>query len=288
MNILSDLSESVLIESKTVRDYQLARLDHQRASEILNKVKSLYFALWGGTGVATTQQVAEFYEVPEDNLRQLLKTYRLELESDGLKTIRGKDLSHARDLLSLPSKISQASLWTPRSVLRIGMPMRNSATAQVVRTTLLNIVEKVVPAQTQELERLKLELDLAKTQERLLATTNAIATLHGSEMLALMMGKPDAIVTRTERVETLIAVDNKGKAIASFDGIGITYLAKRYGFGKNTKACRYWLESIGVKDEQWIVEPTIVKTQKLSRDLLPWLDRQYAARTGVRQQLLGE
>lgn len=71
-------------------------------------------------------------------------------------------------------------------------------------------------------------------------------------MLALMMGKPDAIVTKTERVETLVAVDNFGKAIASFDGVGITYLAKRYGFGSNTKACRYWLESIGVSDEQWL------------------------------------
>lgn len=107
-------------------------------------------------------------------------------------------------------------------------------------------------------------------------------------MLALMMGKPDAIITRTEQVETVVTVDNRGKAISYFDGVGITYLAKRYGFHKNTKACRYWLESIGVKDEQWIVEPTIVKSQKLSRDLLPWLDRQYAARTGVRQQLLGE
>jgi anti-repressor protein len=85
-----------------------------------------------------------------------------------------------------------------------------------------------------------------------------------------------------------VTVDGKGKAISKFDGVGITYLAKRYGFGKNTAACRYWLESIGVSDEQWIVEPTIVKSQKLSRDLLPWLDRQYAARTGVRQQLLGE
>ncbi|NJO94332.1 MAG: hypothetical protein HC820_08295, partial [Hydrococcus sp. RM1_1_31] len=103
-----------------------------------------------------------------------------------------------------------------------------------------------------ELERLKLELDLAKTQERLLATTNAIATIHGSDMLALMMGKPDAIVKRTERVETLVAVDGKGEAISSFDGVGITYLALKFGFGKNTKACRYWLESIGVKDEQWI------------------------------------
>jgi anti-repressor protein len=82
------------------------------------------------------------------------------------------------------------------------------------------VIKTVVPAQTQEIERLKLELDLAKTQERLLATTNAfakraggnLATLHGSDMLALMMGKPDAIVTRTERVETLVAVDGKGHA----------------------------------------------------------------------------
>jgi prophage antirepressor-like protein len=139
-----------------------------------------------------------------------------------------------------------------------------------------------------ELERLKLELDLAKTQERLLATTSAIATLHGSDMLALMMGKPDAIVTRTERVETLVAVDNKGKAISKFDGVGITYLAKRYGFNKNTSACRYWLKTIGVSDEQWITEPTLVKSQKLSRDLLPELDRQHAAKKGTRQRLIGE
>jgi anti-repressor protein len=147
---------------------------------------------------------------------------------------------------------------------------------------------EVIPAQEREIERLKLELELAKTQERLLKTTNAIATLHGSDMLALMMGKPDAIVTRTERVETLVAVDGSGKAISSFDGVGITYLAKKYGFGKNTSACRYWLESIGVKQEQWIVEPTLVKSQKLSRDLLPWLDRQHAAKEGVRQRLIGE
>jgi anti-repressor protein len=71
---------------------------------------------------------------------------------------------------------------------------------------------KVIPAQAQEIERLKLELELSKIQERLLMKTQAIATLHGSEMLALMMGKPDAIVTRTERVETLVAVDGKGHA----------------------------------------------------------------------------
>jgi len=138
-----------------------------------------------------------------------------------------------------------------------------------------------------ELERLKLELDLAKTQERLMLTTQAIATMHGTQMVALILGKPDAVITRTERVETLVAVDNRGRAISSFDGLSITFLTKRYSF-KNTQACRRWLESIGINDDQWLVEPTLIKTRKLPRELLPELDRQYATKQGVRQRLLGE
>jgi len=60
---------------------------------------------------------------------------------------------------------------------------------------------QVIPAQAQEIERLKLELELAKTQERLMQTTNAIATLHGSGMVALILGKPDAVVERVTQVE---------------------------------------------------------------------------------------
>jgi anti-repressor protein len=146
---------------------------------------------------------------------------------------------------------------------------------------------EVIPAQEREIERLKLKLELTKTQERLLATTNAIATLHGSDMVALILGKPDAIVTRTERVETLVAVDKSGRAISSFDGVGITYLTKRYNF-KTTQACRRWLESIGIQDSHWLVEPALVKTRKLPRDLLPELDRSFAAKQGIRQRLLGE
>jgi anti-repressor protein len=148
-------------------------------------------------------------------------------------------------------------------------------------------IKTVIPAQEKEIERLKLELELTKTQERLMLTTQALATLHGSDMVALILGKPDAVITKTERVETLVAVDNRGRAIASFDGVSITYLTKRYSF-KNTQACRRWLESIGIKDSQWLVEPALVKTRKLPRDLLPELDRQYAAKLGIRQRLLGE
>lgn len=48
------------------------------------------------------------------------------------------------------------------------------------------LIQQVIPAQVQEIERLKLELELAKTQERLLTTTSALATIHGSSMVALI------------------------------------------------------------------------------------------------------
>jgi hypothetical protein len=286
------IPDRVLIESSTARDYQLNYVSDERALEILNKIKSLYFGLWQGTEIATTQQVAEFYEVPEVNIRKVIERHRSELELDGLKNLRGKELKSLReqvcDNMSLSPNTHRLTIHTARSTLRLGMLLENSFIAQAVRTTLLNAVEKVVPAQAQEIERLKLELELVKTKERLLATTSALTAIHGSEMVALMMGKPDALVTRTERVETLVEVDNRGKAIAKFNGVGITYLAKRYGFGTNTKACRYWLESIGVTPDKWLTEPTLVKTQKLSRELLPLLDRAWAGKKGVRQRLLGE
>jgi hypothetical protein len=143
MNILSD---SVLVESKSARDNQLTSLSHDRATDILNKVKSLYFALWQGVGICTTEQVAGFYEVPADNVHQLVRSHRSELESDGLKTLRGKELKDVPDLLSVRSKTPQLSIWTPRAVLRLGMLLRESEIAKAVRTSLLDMVERVIPA----------------------------------------------------------------------------------------------------------------------------------------------
>ncbi|MEP0872754.1 hypothetical protein NDA01_23320 [Trichocoleus desertorum AS-A10] len=50
MNILSD---SVLVESKSTRASHLVQLNHDRATEILSRVKSLCFSVWRGSGLAT-------------------------------------------------------------------------------------------------------------------------------------------------------------------------------------------------------------------------------------------
>lgn len=64
------VSDTVLVESRAARDNQLEHVSHEYAQSTLSKVKELYFALWKGVGVSTTDHMAAFYEVPEVNIRQ--------------------------------------------------------------------------------------------------------------------------------------------------------------------------------------------------------------------------
>ncbi len=228
------LTETILFEFPSARQSQLAQISPDRAQEILSKVKSLYFALWQGEALVTTQQVSEFYEVPEENVRQLLKTYRDELESDGLKTLRGKALNDVRDLLSLTSKTVNVTVWTPRSVLRIGMTLRNSAIATTVRTTLLNAVEKVIPTQAQEMERLRLELDLIRAKQRYQDTAQAILTTTSPSMLAYLRGDgpvPTQIIYRDHFIDP-----NTRLELGSAEGRSLSQLITDAGLNpKSTK-----------------------------------------------------
>ncbi len=283
------LSDSVLVESKSARENQLRNVSHDRANEILSKIKTLYVALWQGIGCATTEQVVEFYETNTDAVESALRRYRSEFESDGLKTLKGRQLKSFKDVSALGAESSKAPsliIWTPRAALRLGMVLRDCALAASVRTSLLDAVEKVLPAQNQEIERLKLELELAKTHERLVLTTNAIATMHGSGMVALILGKPDAVVERVTEVEKILLCNERGQPIKTYKGLSKTKLAKRYGM-KKASDVENWLKSIGKADA---LQPAITAApcQYVPFELVPELDRLWASRLGVRQRLIGE
>jgi len=298
------LSECVLTESKSARDNQLDRMSHDSAQSILNRIKSLYFALWKGLGTATTNQMAEFYEVPTDSVQKVIQRHRDELESDGLKIVKGKELkalaSLGMDSLSIPDATTIITVWTPRAALRLGMLLRDSTIAKTLRTSLLDAVEYVIPASSQEIERLKLELELAraregaahaedgaaKSQERLIAVSSAIATMYGSGMVALILGKPDAVVERVTEVEKTILCNERGQPIKAYKGLSKTKLAKRYGM-KKAADVENWLKSIGKADA---LQPAITAApcQYVPFELVPELDRLWASRLGVRQRLIGE
>jgi hypothetical protein len=233
--------------------------------------------------------VVEFYETKIDAVESALRRYRAEFESDGLKTVKGKQLKSFKDVSALGAESSKAPsliIWTPRAVLRLGMVLRDCALAASVRTSLLDAVEKVIPAQNQEIERLKLELELAKTQERLMHTTSAIATMHGSGMVALVLNKPDAVLECFTEVEKTVLCNERGQPIKTYKGLSKTKLAKRYGM-KKAADVENWLKSIGKAD---VLQPAITAApcQYVPLEFVPELDRLWASRLGVRQRLLGE
>jgi hypothetical protein len=88
-------NEQVLLESQAARSSQIAQIE-DRAEELLSKAKALHFNVWQETGIATTEQVAEFYEVPIKTIETVLQRNREEFNSDGLRTITSKELKELK------------------------------------------------------------------------------------------------------------------------------------------------------------------------------------------------
>jgi hypothetical protein len=162
------IAPEVLLESKTARDGQLTQVSHEAASDVLSKAKALVFALWQGTGAATTAQMAEYYEVPVDAVESVLRRNRDELKSDGVNTLKGSDLKAFRYVsvnLTETSKTPQVTVWTPRAALRLGMLLRDSEVAKQVRNVLLDLAQAAEPRDTSNVQReISQLIELAQTQ----------------------------------------------------------------------------------------------------------------------------
>ncbi len=294
------LPDGILLESKLAREHQLTNVSHERSQEILNKVKSLLFALWNGVGITSTDQIADFYEVPLDTIHKIVKRNRGELESDGLETLRGEALRYVTDKLSVSERTPKLTVWTPRAALRAGMLLRDSAVASAVRTALLNAVEKVIPTQAQELERLRLEnenlhlqvelskqnVELSKQNNSYIDTLKLLTSLHGLPGTMALLGRSEGFV-EVEK-PTIEVIDEKHNV--SFKGQTLKqvkdYLKKRYGFNfKSGAQIKSYLEQLGQ-------EGLIAQTKRsVLADYIPEenLETVYQILTGgARQLLLGE
>ncbi|WP_142344589.1 hypothetical protein [Bacillus cereus] len=121
--------------------------------EVLERVKELL--LLPELEMATSQQVAEFYETPIKNIRNVMHRHTEELLEDGYKKVNGKDLVYLKMrhtkidnkkgyiLLNNSIKVpyNETAIFPKRAILRVGMLLRDSEVAKEVRTQLLNIEE---------------------------------------------------------------------------------------------------------------------------------------------------
>lgn len=142
-----NINPTVLIESKTAREESLSQVGSTEAQKaLLNKVKSLFFAVCLGSEWMTTEMVAGYYSVSVDAVKKNHQRFNDEFEVDGVKTLRGKDLREARDKLSLASEVSQATVYPPAAVLRMGFILRDSEVAKNVRTASIRIIQGAIEA----------------------------------------------------------------------------------------------------------------------------------------------
>lgn len=128
-----------IIETKEEREALIERVD------VLQKVKDLL--LLPSMEMATTKQVAEFYEVSHTAIKETVRIHREELESDGLVKLSFPNIKEevkTDNLALLSNGVSYrgANVFTRRAILRVGMLLRDSEIAKEVRTQLLNIEEK--------------------------------------------------------------------------------------------------------------------------------------------------
>jgi hypothetical protein len=110
------------------------------------------------------------------------------------------------------------------------------------------LAEKVNPEFTQQIELMKLHADIATAnasmmsdQRFIMEKSEVIMNLHGPQVLALIQGRPDAVVEKVEKItETVICQNGRN---VSFEGKSTADLGRELGF-KTGKQFEQWLTQI--------------------------------------------
>ena len=135
--------------------------------------------------MATTEQVAEFFNVPYQTINSLVDRNKEELKSDGVRRFSLQDLKIAGcdvQNVGLPGKVGVMEengsyiavsnrgirLFPKRSVLRVAMLLTGSEVAKAVRTALLNLTEKVTEKAPQIIDEINREMVAEKGETLML------------------------------------------------------------------------------------------------------------------------
>lgn len=139
------MKELEILENKKTREQMIGQV------EVLEKVKDLL--LLGDSEFATTEQVSNYYEVGIEAVNSLVKDNRDELINNGLQNLTGKetkeflgkfskDIANFRGYFTVSGqKMNNRNnlLFSKRTILNVGMLLRDSEIAKEVRTRLLDI-----------------------------------------------------------------------------------------------------------------------------------------------------
>lgn len=199
-----------IISDRSMRDKCVGRYD------VLEKVKKLL--LLPGTDLMSIDQVADYYEVSSQGIKNLYSQNREEIDGDGTKMLP-RDFYNGSNEKSTSVDIKQTSVtytfengqivtinnrglkaFSKRAVLRIGMLLQQSSVAREVRDQLLNIEEK-------SSYETKVQ-DINEEQSLMLAVGMAVAS---GDANAVAVATTNLIAFKNRHIEKL---KNDNKALA--------------------------------------------------------------------------
>ncbi len=191
--------------------------------EVLQKVKALL--LIPRLFMATTQQVADFFEVEVDAVRKCYQRNRDELDANGtvLLTLSEVDERTGQDVQSVKMRAKRlycvddvyfeanncaTRMFPPRAILNMAMLLPNSRVAKEVRNQLLNIAENASPqARVTEIvneQEMQLEIGKAFASGDIMAFAQAAKKMNDflNRHLLAAQQQVTALSQKAEHLET--------------------------------------------------------------------------------------
>ena len=198
-----------IISDREMRDKCVGRY------EVLEKVKNLL--LLPGTDLMSIDQVADYYEVSSQGIKNLYSQNREEIDGDGTKMLP-RDFYNGSTEKSTSVEVKQTSVtytfengqivtinnrglkaFSRRAVLRIGMLLQQSEVAREVRNQLLNIEEKTSTETKTE--------DIEEEQKLMLSVGMAVAS---GDANAVAIASANLVAFKNRHIEKL---QNDNKAL---------------------------------------------------------------------------
>jgi len=252
------MNELELVENKDLRATKLDRI------EVLDRVGGLI--LLPNVDVATTKQLANYFNVGQQAIKSLIFDNKKELSENGLKVLKGIDIKEFKTRVLLGTKsdeledifyrVPSLTVFTRRAILNVAMLLRDSEVAQEIRKYLLDIEHdtsiespNIIMNKLQELSEEKMlmlervEAEMDGNWDRVCEVNARLFALKNKRIVELETTNNMIITSSLTIVESKAVINRVVRAIAmkEYGGMfgkayGDLYSKLNYKLGINIKA----------------------------------------------------
>lgn len=135
--VLIGKNETDLVEDRELRD---SLVEHEAVFED-ERVKALGAFLLPKDFGATTEQVANYFEIPKSTIDATIKDNMKEISDNGYDVLEGEQLTCLKQVGAIHIRTAKLGIFSRRAILNVAMLLRDSQVAKTIRSILLDATE---------------------------------------------------------------------------------------------------------------------------------------------------